>query len=62
MPTIALEALSLGLPVYGSDIPAFRELGLKYIGIEKQIETGEYYPPNVPTQSVTDLVKFVTYL
>jgi len=62
MPTIALEALSLGLPVYGSDIAAFRELGLKYIGIEKQIETGEYYPPKVPTQDVTDLVNFVTYL
>ena len=62
MPTVAMESVSLGIPVYTSDIPAFKEIGFKYVGIEKQIETGEYYKPYISLQSESNLVDFITYL
>jgi len=43
MPTLALEAMSLGVPVLGSNIPAFHELGICYNFNWEFNERLEYY-------------------
>ena len=37
LPTLALEAMSLGIPVFGSDIPAFDEIGATSAPIKRMI-------------------------